>query len=336
VSESAATPTTPARSEGAITVYVALAANLAIAVAKLAGGLVAGSSAMLSEAAHSVADTGNEVFLLVSLRRSSRPADTAHPFGYGKERYVWSMLAAVGIFVTGAGFSTYQGLEAIFGSGHNGGEYYPILYAVLGVSALAEGSSLGRAIVQLSRASSDEGVHLWRAARHTSDTTLATVLAEDSAAVAGLALATGGLLLHQLTGSDVWEGIASLAIAALLTGIAVHLGRRNLHLLIGASADSGLKLIAWDYLARSEGVDQVLEVQTMQLAPDSVLVAARLDLTPGMDSERVETVVTTIRQGLAEQLPTVDAAQIYLDITDATPGALRAARDVYSELRSDT
>lgn len=316
--------------------YVALAANLAIAVAKVAGGILAGSSAMLSEAAHSVADTGNEVFLLVSLRRSRRPADTVHPFGYGKERYVWAMLAAVGIFVTGACFSAYEGLIALFGEHHRGGKYYPILYAVLAVSVIAEGSSLLKAMRQLRRESPAHGPHLLRAARRTSDTTLATVLAEDSAAVTGIVLAAGGLLLHQLTGSDAWEGVASLAIAALLTAAAIHLGRRNLHLLVGASAEPELRLAAWDYLARASGVDQVLEVQTMQLSPDNVLVAARLDLAPGMDSERVETVITEIRQGLAEFLPTVDATQIYLDVTEATPKALRSARQVYSELQSDT
>jgi cation diffusion facilitator family transporter len=328
------TPTSRAGAdESTSTVLVALGANLLIVIAKLAGGLVAGSSAMLSEAAHSLADTSNQGFLLVSLRRSSRPPDERHPFGYGKERYVWAMLAAVGIFVTGACFSMYEGIHAVLNSGETG-SYYPLLYGVLAVSVIAEGSSLAKAVRQLLRLARHHQRSPRRIAQDSSDTALTTVLAEDATAVAGLVLAAVGLALHQVTGNAAWEGAASIAIALLLAYVAFQLGRKNMDLLIGQSANVELRLRAWEFLAAAEGVDRVLEVHTMQLAPASVLLAARIDLDPGLDSERVETLAGAIRAGLAEQVPSA-AGQIYLDITDATPENTGMAESTYNDLRTD-
>ncbi len=322
-----------ATSETTSTVIAAFAANLVIALAKLAGGLLAGSAAMLSEAAHSLADTSNQIFLLVSLRRSVRPADSTHPFGYGKERYVWSMLAAVGIFVTGACFSMYEGIRALTG---DPGEtsYYPVLYAVLAVSACAEASSLAKAVRQLRRLSKERELPARRVARDSPDTALATVLAEDSTAVVGVILAAAGLVLHQLTGHAQWEGAASIAIAVLLGFVALQLGRKNMDLLIGQSANPALRLAAWDYLAAAKGVDRVLEVQTMQLAPDSVLLAARIDLEPGLESEWVEQVAGRLRTDLAARIPEA-AGHIYLDITDATAENSVVARRAYAALQAD-
>lgn len=132
-----------------VTVLVALAANLVIAVAKAVGGLFSGSPALLSEAAHSVADSFNEIFLLASLRSSRRPPDAHHPFGYGMERYFWALLAAVGIFVMGGCFSFFQGFEALRGNARESPGGYAVGLIVLGVAFLAEGSSLVRALLQL-------------------------------------------------------------------------------------------------------------------------------------------------------------------------------------------
>jgi cation diffusion facilitator family transporter len=319
--------------ESTPTVVVALSANLLIAVAKLAGGLIAGSSAMLSEAAHSLADTSNQVFLLVSLRRSTRPPDELHPFGYGKERYVWSMLAAVGIFVTGACFSMYEGIHAVTGHGEKG-SYYPLLYGVLVVSVIAEGSSLLKAVRQVLALAKRHDRSPRRIARESNDTALTTVLAEDSTAVAGLVLAAIGLALHQITGDAAWEGAASIAIAVLLAFVAFQLGRKNMDLLIGQSANVELRLRAWEFLANADGVDRVIELQTMQMSPASVLLAARIDLDPGLDSERVETLAGAIRAGLAEQIP-ASAGQIFLDITDATAENTGAAERTYADLQAD-
>lgn len=314
------------------TVLLALSANVFIAVLKLAGGLLSGSSAMLSESAHSIADSMNEVFLLIALRRSERPPDALHPFGYGKERYVWSMLAAVGIFVTGACFSAYEGLHTILGGGEEL-TYAWLLYAVLAVAMLAEGSSWTKAVRQVLHTSHTTGRALLDTIRDSRDTTVTVVLAEDSAAVVGLVLAALGLLLHQVTGSARWEGVASLLIAVLLAVAAFGVGRQNMDLLIGQSAQVGLRLAAWDYLSQAEGVNAVLEVQTMQISDDSVLLAARVDLDDGMDSDGVEELAGRIRLGLAEQVPEAAAGQIFLDITDATPASAEEAHRVHERLR---
>ncbi|MEU0459432.1 cation diffusion facilitator family transporter, partial [Streptomyces sp. NPDC006129] len=171
---------------------VALAANLVIAAAKAVGGLAAASPALLSEAAHSVADSLNEVFLLAALRRSRRPADRRHPFGYGKERFFWSLLAAVGIFVMGGCFSFFQGFEALTsGAAEDLGGYVAGL-VVLGIALLAEGGSLLRALYQVRRQGGGrEGLR---------DPALRTVVAEDGTAVLGVTLAIAGMALHMVTG----------------------------------------------------------------------------------------------------------------------------------------
>lgn len=177
-----------------VTVLVALGANLLIAAAKTFAGLYAGSPALLSEAAHSVADSLNEVFLLIAVRRSKRPTDERHPFGYGKERYFWALLAAVGIFVMGGCFSVYQGVQALRTDQQESLRGYLTGLAVLGVALLAEGASLVRACYQARR--HREGA---------TDPALRTVIAEDATAVTGVLLAAAGLVLHLATGQVAWE-----------------------------------------------------------------------------------------------------------------------------------
>ncbi|MYS22671.1 cation diffusion facilitator family transporter [Streptomyces sp. DvalAA-14] len=286
------------------TVLVALAANLLIAVAKTAAGLFAGSPALLSEAAHSVADSLNEVFLLLSLRRARRAPDNAHPFGYGKERYFWSLLAAVGIFVLGGCFSFYQGVRALSSTEHESNAGYIAGLAVLLVSLLAEGASLLKAVVQARR--SGEGAN---------DPALRTVLAEDGTAVIGVLLAAAGLIVHMTTGSGVGEAAASMAIGVLLMFVAFVLGRSAHDQLIGVAVDPGLRGDIEQLLAEQPEVDTVEELLTMRLGMDSTLVAARIDLMPGLDSEQVEEVSLRIRQSIHEQWPTAD--RVFLDITDA-------------------
>jgi cation diffusion facilitator family transporter len=298
------------------TVLVALAANLVIAAAKAAGGLVAGSPALLSEAAHSVADSLNEIFLLASLKRSRRPADADHPFGYGKERYFWSLLAAVGIFVTGGCFSFFQGAEALNSTGSESRTGYIVGLAVLGMALAAESTSLAKAVHQVRTQARQEGrgtLHQIRAGR---DPALRTVLAEDSTAVLGVLLAIAGMALHMATGSARWEAWASLGIAALLVYVAYRLGRDARALLIGEAADPALRQAVLRFLDDQPEVDTVTALLTMRLGMDSVLVAARTDLVGGLDSEEVEEVSGRIRAAIRERWPQAD--QIFLDIAHAT------------------
>jgi cation diffusion facilitator family transporter len=294
------------------TVLIALGANASIAVAKLVAGMMSGSSAMLAEAAHSVADTMNQVFLLASLKLGEREADVEHPFGYGKERFFWSFLAAVGIFVAGAGFSLYEGLHRIFGPTSEEGSY-GIAYAVLAFAFIAEGTSLIRAVRQTrgeAHTRSQSHIGYLRASR---DPTTKTVLFEDSAAVVGVLLAFAGVALHQVTGNQVYDGLASVAIAVLLAVIAVALGRDTRRLLIGEAATPEEREAILEVLESHAALDRVLEVLTMALAPDRLLVAARIDLADGLSTAEVEQASSDIDQQLRERVPGV--WQVFLDAT---------------------
>jgi cation diffusion facilitator family transporter len=307
-------PSTPSDRRTRVTVLVALAANLVIAVAKAVGGLIAGSPALLSEAAHSVADSLNEVFLLAALRRSRRPADSRHPFGYGKERFFWSLLAAVGIFVMGGCFSFYQGFAALGSGSTESHDGYVVGLIVLVVALFAEGASLLRALHQVRKQGG-----LATGAR---DPALRTVIAEDGTAVLGVTLAIAGMALHMITGRIVWEASASLAIGALLVYVAYRLGRDARDQLIGQAADLESSSRIRALLDAQPEIDSVESLLTMQLGPDSTLVAARIDLIPGLDSEEVELVAVRIKRSVAHTIPEAD--QIFLDVTDAAT-ARRAA-----------
>lgn len=297
-----------------VTVLVALAANLVIAVAKTVGGLIAQSPAMLSEAAHSVADSVNEVFLLAALRRSRRPADGRHPFGYGKERFFWSLLAAVGIFVMGGCFSFFQGFEALRNGTEKKLEGYVAGMIVLGVALLAEGTSLARALHQAHRQGglADGGLR---------DPALRTVVAEDGTAVLGVSLALAGMALHMVTGQAVYEAAASLAIGALLVYVAYRLGRDARDRLIGEAADPEAADRIRSLLREQPEIDSVEALFTMKTGLETALIAARVDLVPGLDSEEVEEVAVRIKRAVADAVP--EAEQIFLDITD------RAAQEAW-------
>jgi cation diffusion facilitator family transporter len=294
------------------TVLVALAANAAIMVAKAIGGAISGSSALLAEAAHSVADTANQGFLLASLSRSTREADDEHPFGYGQERFLWAFVAAIGIFVAGAGFSFYQGLEAILG-GQEESQFW-IVYAILGFGVVAEGASLLRAVRQTREEAAASGVSLRRHLRHSRDPTTRTVVFEDTAAVSGNLVAIAGVGLHQATGDAAWEGVAALIVAAMLVAAAFSLARSASSLLLGQAASPRERQAILAVLAERPEVQEVLQLLTMALAPDRLLVAARVDLAGGMDSEHVEEISTEIDRAIRDRVPTV--AEVFLDATD--------------------
>lgn len=301
------------------TVLLAGGANLLIAVAKLVAGLASGSSAMLSEAAHSVGDTMNQVFLLTSLRRSRKPPDEAHPFGYGMERYFWSLLAAVGVFVLGAGFSAYQGVRALTSEGEQGDVVWA--FVVLAVSFVFEGASFGKAVVQL-RWEAGEASRMAHHLRHDADPALRAVVWEDGIALVGLLLAAAGLALDTVTGGRTWDGVASLAIAALLVGVAYGLGRQNQEYLIGKAASPQLRHEISNAIGQATGVDTVLELLTMRLSPDQILVAARVDLADDLTPEQIEHAADQIDDLVKERFPEV--RQVFLD---PTPGREDDPRD---------
>src|SRR3954447_14955265 len=178
-------------------------------MAKIIAGLLSGSTALLAEAAHSVADTLNQVFLLTALRRSRKPADARHPFGYGMERYFWSLLAAVGILILGAGFSITEGLRSILDPRPIAA--LKVIYPVLGISLLFEGTSWMRAVLQLRREAREAGLPVLQHLRNA-EPAVKTVAFEDTAALIGLLIAAIGVTLAVVTGEHLWDGAASIAI----------------------------------------------------------------------------------------------------------------------------
>jgi cation diffusion facilitator family transporter len=300
------------KDESTGTVLLAMAANALIAIGKLGIGMIAGSAAMLSEGAHSVADTLNEAFLLTALKRSRRRPDVQHPFGYGKERFFWSLLAAVGIFVLGAGFSFVEALQAFRSKG--GDESYLWAYVMLAVAFVLEGASWLRAVWQTRKEAREREKGVVQHIRESSDPTVKTVASEDTAALIGLVLAFGGLLLHEITGSAKWEGVASIGIALTLVFVAYALARDAKGLLIGEAADERTRGRICDILEGSEGVDEVLEVLTMRIGTDQLLVAARLDFADDLDADRIEQLSARIDRDLHEKVSEV--SQVFLDATD--------------------
>ena len=294
------------------TVLVAGGANLAIAIAKLAGGLVSGSTAMLAEAAHSFADTLNQVFLMAALKRSKKPADSQHPFGYGMERYFWSLIAAVGIFVLGAGYSVFEGIRAIVKPEPLGSLL--IAYAVLGLSVLFEGTSWLKAVRQLRAEAVDKGRGFFEHLRITPDPTAKTVAFEDTAALIGIVLAATGITLHHLTGQGFWDGAASVAIGLLLVGVAYALGQQNKRALIGEALPESTQEAIRRTIVESPGIDSLVELLTMRMSPEEVLVAARVDLDDNASVDELERAAEEVERRLREAHPEV--RHVFLDPTD--------------------
>jgi cation diffusion facilitator family transporter len=298
------------------TVLIAGAANLAIACAKLVAGLLSGSAAMLSEAAHSVADTVTEIFLYVALRRGDKPADEQHPFGHGKESFVWALIAALFTFVGGAGFSIYHGIASIVSGEHTGD--YLLSYIVLAVSFVAEGTSFMRARRQVNDESARWNISPFRFLRLTPDTTVKAVYLEDSAALVGLVLAAGGLILAELTGSGVWDGVASIAIGGLLLVVASILARTNVSLLVGRAVPRGIhNQIAAD-LNSIPVVVAVPTLLTMQLGPDDILVAAKVDFDDNANGADIEAASDDAERRLRARYPAI--RYVFLDPTRGRAG----------------
>jgi cation diffusion facilitator family transporter len=291
--------------ESTFTVLVAAFANLGIAIAKAVAGVISGSSAMLSEAAHSVADTVTEVLLLTSLKRSERPADEDHPLGHGPERYIWALLAAVATFVGGAVFSLYDGVHTLT-HGEEVGDPL-IAYLVLAVAFLLEGYSLRTGLKQAHGEARRHKVPFGRYLRRTPDTAVKAVVMEDSAA--------RGLLGGQLTGSGVWDGVASLCIGALLLYVAWVLGRSNAEFLIGRPLPRTVRERIRAELVAVEHIEAVLELTTLVQGPREALVAAKVDFRDVATAAQIEWACERAEQRLREEFPMI--RRVYLD---PTPG----------------
>jgi cation diffusion facilitator family transporter len=300
-----------ARTESRLTVVVALAVNVAVTVTKLVAGVISGSSAMLSEGAHSISDTVNELFLVASVSRSGRPADDRHPFGYGAERFFWALIAAVGIFVAGGGFSLFEAYRAFVSPPREG--HWALEYTVLGIAAVFEGISLTRALHQVRQEAAAAGRAAFEHVVKSPDPSVKTVATEDLIAVVGIAVAVGGVALHQVTGNGRWEAMASAVIGALLVFAAFALARDNMSLLIGESVDPDLVGAIRSTVTEHPMVADVVELLTRYLGAHEIMVAVRVELVRGLTSQQIEAMSSEIDA----QLRHLDGevTQVFVDAT---------------------
>lgn len=285
-------------------------ANAAVAIAKFAVGLTTGSAAMLAEAAHSVADTVNQVFLLISIGLSDNPADEAHPYGYGKERFFWAFLAAVFIFVAGAFFSIYQGVQKLVGGGEHKGDLWPS-YLVLGIGFVFDCIVFTLGIREARRQADLVGVGVWQHLQESTDVTLKTSLYEDVAATIGVVVAAIGLALFQITGNAFYDGLASILIGIVLIFVAIMLGWETRGLLLGASASRRTQAAIVGAINEFLEVESVVDLLTMQLGLDSVLVTGELNLVSGLTTDEIERLLQRMNDRIRAAAPEVK--NIYLE-----------------------
>ena len=269
--------------ESSRTVLVAFVANLCVALAKTVAAVISGSASMVAESAHSWADTGNQIFLLIANRRGARPADARHPMGHGREVYVWSLLAAVGLFVVGAAVSIWHGISDLLHE-PGGHENYLIAYIVLGIALLFEGASFLQATRQLHDEAQTYDRDLLEHALATSDPTTRAVFAEDSAALIGLVIAFSGIALHQLTGNAMWDALGSILVGVLLAVVAVILIDRNRRFLTGEPASSKIYAVAEQRLADMRDVEKVRFLRLEFIGPKQLFLVGSVDLV-GDDTE---------------------------------------------------
>jgi len=285
-----------------LAVLGALFANGVIAILKLAAALITGSSGMMAEALHSAADTANQVFLLLGLRFFKRPASAKHPFGYGKERFFWSFIAAMFIFGVGATYAIYEGIIKL--SHPHPPENLNWAYWVLGISFVLETGSISLAVYQEAKEAQHEGLGLLQYIRESKDPTAKTVLFEDTAALLGIVIAAAGLVLteHQV-GPGVgsyWDGVASIVIGLVLAVVAFVLARTSRGLLLGEAANPKSLRAIKEAIESHPNVLNVVELLTMHLAPKEILinahVAMRDDLMTGDIQKTIEEVEDLIRR----------------------------------------
>jgi len=295
------------------TVLVAFLMNVLVAVAKSGAAAVTGSAAMVAEAAHSWADSGNEIFLMTANRRSRRPPDAKHPIGSGKEAYVWSLVAALGLLAAGGAVSIMRGVQELV-EPTAGGDFV-VAYVVLAVSFVLETVSFGRSIRQSKPEAESMHRDLIEHVLATSDPTLRAVVAEDAAALVGLVLAAGGLTASELTGSSEPDGIASILIGVLLGAVAIVLINLNRRFLVGEEVDPRVRGAALRELLAMPEVARVTYLRLEVAGPRSVLIVGDVDLI-GDDVESLLAVRLRTLEAKIRASPAVAGAVLSLSAPD--------------------
>jgi cation diffusion facilitator family transporter len=291
-----------------LAVLGALFANGLIAILKFLAAFITGSSGMMAEAFHSVADTTNQVFLLLGLRFYRRPASSKHPFGYGKERFFWSFIAAIFIFGVGATYAIYEGIEKL--RHPHPPTNLKWAYWVLGISFVLESGSIGLAIYQEVKEAHHEGLSFRQYLQESKDPTAKTVLFEDSAALIGIVIAAGGVILtdYQVGGAvgAYWDGLASIIIGLVLAVVAFVLARTSRGLLLGEAANPKVLAAIKKAIESHPNVERVVELLTMHLAPKQILINAHVKLKDNLVTGDILKTIEEIEERIKRAEPKVE------------------------------
>ena len=282
-------------------VIAALTANILIALMKFAVAIFINSSALLAEGFHSLADTTNQAFLLLGIRLSNRPADRRHPFGYGKERYFWAFVVSISIFIIGAVFSVHEGITKILHPEPLRNQWWG--YLVIALSAVFDGYSWSIAFRALKGTFKRRGV--FRTIRESKIPAIFIIFLEDSAALFGLSIALGGIILASLTANPVFDGAASIIIGVILALVALVLFYETKSLLIGEGvSETDLRKIRTG-IATVPEVKEVVNILTMHLGPEDILVNLDINFVDDLSTDQVEEAIDKVERAIQEQLPAV-------------------------------
>ena len=280
-----------------VSIYAALAANIAIGIAKFVGAAISDSSAMLSEGVHSVVDSVNELLLLYGIRQSQAAPDEQFPLGRGQELYFWSLMVAVLIFALGGGISIYEGFDSLEHP-EVGGQAI-VSYVVLGVAAIFEGTALAISIREFNKTYPRKAeVSLWQAIRDSKDPSSFIVIVEDAAALVGIAIAFAGVMLTQIFQNSLYDGIASIVIGILLTVVAILLVSETKGLLVGESASKAIRESIKSIVKSDDAVSDMGPPITLHLGPRDVLLAMNIEFRNDLSADDIEAAVRRIEKSI--------------------------------------
>ena len=282
-------------------IFAALAGNTLIAMTKFAAAAWTGSSAMLSEAIHSLVDTGNQGLLLHGLKRAARPADKAHPFGHAREIYFWSFVVAILIFAVGAGVSIYEGIHKI--TNPKPMEDVFINYTVLGLAFIFEGGAWWLAFAEFRKTKGMRG--FLEAIQHSKDPTVFTVLFEDSAAMLGLVAAAIGIFFTHIYHLELADGMASIVIGFILAGTAMALAIETKGLLIGEAASDEVIQGVTEIVNRAASVEHINEIRSMHMGPRDILLTISLDFRDDLSAGSVEETIHILEMAIKSRFPEI-------------------------------
>jgi len=299
-------------------VYAALFGNLGIAVTKFIAAAMTGSASMWAESYHSASDTVNQILLLLGIKLSTRPANELHQFGFGKSQFFWSFIVATMIFGISGILSLQQGFSSLLGDAHHF-ENPIINYIVLAIAFAFEGNALRIAINQFKKPILESGEKvrfstLYTEFKNSKDTSLLTVIVEDTAALLGIVVAAIGILLTDITGNTQYDAISSLIIGVLLMSFAFFLAKENRGLLLGESVSSEQQKQIIDAVTAVPEVHKVVTMKTMHLSPTVVIVGIEVNLVDGLDTDKIETITDVIEKEIMTIIPSSKKEYIFVEV----------------------